>query len=253
MLLHLHEWGEPSAPPLICLHGISAHARRFRKLVEERLAARFHVLAPDLRGHGRSAHDPPWDIPTHLDDLLETIEVERATWIGHSFGGRLLAELTARRPELVERAVLLDPALQLLPHVAYDFAERAREDVTFASVEEAVAARAADAPTTPREFLDEDTREQLVPGPGESLRFRYCRSAVVTAYSEMCTPPPAPDTFAVPTLLVHARQFGLVRPEQLDAYAALPHAEVVGVPGGHIVYWDSFGETADAIDRFLAA
>jgi lipase len=253
MLLHLHEWGDPSAPPLICLHGISAHARRFRKLVEERLATRFHVLAPDLRGHGRSAHDPPWGIPTHLDDLVETIEVERAAWIGHSFGGRLLVELAAQRPHLVERAVLLDPALQILPHVAYDFAERARMDASFASVEEAVAARAADAPTTPREFLEEDTREQIVPAPDGSLRFRYCRSAVVTAYSELCTPQPAPETLTVPTLLVYARQFGLVRPEQLNVYAALPQVEVVGVPGGHIVYWDSFEETADAIDRFLAA
>jgi lipase len=251
--LHLHEWGDPSAPPLICLHGISAHGRRFRKLAEERLAARFHVLAPDLRGHGRSDHDPPWDIPTHLEDLLETIAVERATWIGHSFGGRLLVELAAQRPELIERAILLDPALQILPHVAHDFAGRARQDATFASVEEAVAARAVDAPTTPREFLEEEAREQLVPAPGGLLRLRYCRSAVITAYSELCTAPPAPERMGVPMLLVYAQEFGLVRPEQLDAYAAVPHAELVGVPGGHIVYWDAFDQTADAVERFLAA
>ncbi len=251
MLLHLHEWGDRSAPPLICLHGISAHGRRFRKLVEEQLASRFHVLAPDLRGHGQSGHDPPWDIETHLADILQTIEPEQAIWLGHSFGGRLLVELAARRPELIERAVLLDPALQILPHVAHDFAERARQDATFASVEEAVEARALDWPTTPLEFLEEDTREQLVSFADGSLRFRYCRSAVITAYSELCTPPPPPESLQVPALLVYAREFGLVRPEQVDLYGRLPNLEVVAVPGGHIVYWDAYEETAGAIDRFL--
>jgi lipase len=251
MLLHLHEWGDADAPPLVCLHGISAHGRRFRKLVEERLASRFHVLAPDLRGHGESGHEPPWDIATHLNDVLETVDVGAATWLAHSFGGRLLVELSARKPELIERAVLLDPALQILPHVAYDFAERARQDATFASVEEAVEARLVDWPTTPLEFLEEDTRDQLVPSPDGSLRFRYCRSAVVTAYSELCTPPPPPETLRAPALLVYAREFGLVRTEQVEVYGRLPNLEVVAVPGGHLVYWDAFEETAGAIDRFL--
>ena len=44
--------------------------------------------------------------------------------VGHSFGGRLVLELAARRPELVARAVLLDPAIQILPHVGFDFAEQ---------------------------------------------------------------------------------------------------------------------------------
>src|SRR5918911_1703522 len=59
MLLHLHEWGERAAPPLVCLHGVTGHGRRFRRLAEERLAQRFRVLAPDPRGHGRSDSEPP--------------------------------------------------------------------------------------------------------------------------------------------------------------------------------------------------
>ena len=38
MELNLHEWGDPSAPPVVCLHGVNAHGRRFRRLAEERLA-----------------------------------------------------------------------------------------------------------------------------------------------------------------------------------------------------------------------
>ena len=41
MELNLHEWGDPSAPPVVCLHGVSAHGRRFRRLAEESLVDRF--------------------------------------------------------------------------------------------------------------------------------------------------------------------------------------------------------------------
>jgi hypothetical protein len=50
---------------------------------------------------------------------------------------------------------------------------------------------------------------------------------------------------------VYAREFGLARPEQVELYRRLPNLEVVSVPGGHLVYWDAFEKTADAIDRFL--
>jgi pimeloyl-ACP methyl ester carboxylesterase len=57
----------------------------------------------------------------------------------------------------------------------------------------------------------------------------------------------------VPTLLLHAGEFGLVREEQVDAYrAALGDLiEIVEVHGGHMVYWDAYDETADAVERFL--
>ena len=73
-------------------------------------------------------------------------------------------------------------------------------------------------------------------------------------YSELCREPPPPTALAgIPTLLVHAEHFGLVREEQLDEYpAALGDGlELVGVPGGHVVYWDAFDETADAVEKFL--
>ena len=50
MLLHVHEWGDAEAPPLVCLHGVTAHGERFKQLAEERWARHFHVVAPDLRG-----------------------------------------------------------------------------------------------------------------------------------------------------------------------------------------------------------
>jgi pimeloyl-ACP methyl ester carboxylesterase len=57
----------------------------------------------------------------------------------------------------------------------------------------------------------------------------------------------------MPTLIVHAGQFGLVREDQLAEYerALGARIDVVEVPGGHIIYWDAYDETADAVDAFL--
>src|SRR5919204_5281532 len=256
MPLHLHEWGNRDAAPLVCLHGVTGHGRRFRRLAEERLAERFRVLAPDLRGHGHSGGEPPWTIAAAVADVLETITaagVERAAWLGHSYGGRLVLELAALEPRRIERAILLDPAIDLLPHVGFDMAEDQRRDRVFASIEEAIQTRLGSSPTTPRAFVEEEAREHLARNPDGTVRWRYCQSAVVSAYGELCTPAPPPETLRAPTLLVHAQQFGLVRDDQLDAYrvALGERLETVAVPGGHVVIWDAYEETADAVERFL--
>ena len=256
MLLQLHEWGDRSAPPVVALHGIGGFGRRFRKLAEERLASKYRVVAPDLRGHGSSSWEPPWTIATHVSDVLETIEdadVERAAFIGHSYGGRLILELADLDPDRIERAALLDPAIELLPHVGFDFAERERTDGAFASPEEAIEERLSLGNPTPLAFLEEDVREHLVRERDGLFRYRYCRSAVITGYGELCTPPPPPETIRVPMLLVHAGEFGLVRAEQLEAYHTVlgELIEIVEVPGGHMVFWDAYEPTADALERFL--
>jgi lipase len=254
--LHVHEWGEPGSPVVVCLHGLNAHGRRFRRLAEERLATRFHVLAPDLRGHGSSSWEPPWTIATHAQDLLETIAargVTRADWIGHSLGGRLVLELAVTAPESIGSAVLLDPAIQLLPHVSYDFAERERAELFFETPEDAIQARLDSGSLAPREFLEEEMEDHLVEGRDGLWRFRYCQAAAVSLYGELCTPPPEPQTLRARTLLLHSGDFGLVRSEQIEEYAAAlgERLELEHVSGGHIVYWDAYPETADAVDRFL--
>jgi lipase len=249
MLLHLHEWGERSAPPLVCLHGISAHGRRYRRLAEERLSRRFRVLAPDLCGHGRSDWEPPWTIATHAHDVLETLDdagVRRAAFVGHSFGGRLVLELAARDPERVRRAVLLDPAIQLLPHVAEFAADNERRDAVYADASEYRNSRDE---TARGDLVLEDVAQHCEVLPDGRLRRRTAQAAMVSIFGELATAPPPPETLRVPTLLVHAPAYGLVREEQLEAYAA---CERLAVPGMHMVIWDAFDEVAGAVSRFLS-
>lgn len=252
MRLHLLKWGDPSAPPLVCLHGVTSHGARFARLAE-RLARRYHVLAPDLLGHGRSDYEPPWSVEAHLEAVTETVGEERAVWVGHSFGGRLAAELAARDPRCVERLVLLDPALQVQPHVAFDMAEAERLDASFASVEDAVQLRfdSGRVLRAPRELVHEDEAQHLEPGRDGRLRYRYCKSAVIAAWSIMASQPPEPAR--VPTLILLGAESWLVLDEQVDAYrAALGDLlEVVSVPGGHTVMWDALAETGDALEAFL--
>jgi lipase len=168
-------------------------------------------------------------------------------------GAKVDVSLAARAPEQLTSVVLLDPAIQILPHVGFDFAQEAALDHSFATVEAAIESRLTSGSPTPREFVEEEAREHLVPSPDGRLRWQFCRAAVVTAYSELCTEPPSPSALRVPALLVHASQFGLVRDEQLDEYASAlgEQLELVAVPGGHVVYWDAFDQTAAAVEKFL--
>ena len=150
------------------------------------------MIALDLLGHGHSPWEPPWDVDAHLDAILATVPDGPAIWIGHSFGGRLAAELAAREPDRVERVVLLDPALHVLPQVALDLAELERSDVSYATVEEAVQVRYDNGRVllAPRELVIESDRGHMEPGPDGRLRYRYCKSAVIAAWSVMASEPP---------------------------------------------------------------
>jgi lipase len=246
----MHTWGDPAAPPLVCLHGVTGHGERYKRLAELRWAQTHRVLAPDLRGHGRSGYEGPWDFATHVTDLADTLdalEIEQADWVGHSFGGRLVLELAAQHPERIRRAVLLDPAIQILPHIAEFVAEAERlDDITYASPEEYLDRRGD---SGAHELVLEDALLHCERLPDGRLRRRTHQPAVASIYRELATDPPPPATLTIPTLLIHAPSYGLVRDEQLEEYG--PHVETVAVSGMHMVMWDAFDEVADAVERFL--
>jgi lipase len=252
--LALEEWGDPEAPRVVCLHGVRNHGLHFAPLAA-RLSG-FHVLAPDLLGHGNSPWEPPWDITTHCDAIVETVGAREAILIGHSFGGRLAYELAARAPKLVPKLVLLDPVIRLPGHVALTAAERARPDATYVSFEELIDRRYEESVlhSSPREVVVADLASHVETGEDGLVRYRYCQSAVVAAYGEMSSAPPPFDAVRMPTLLLLGEKSYLPYDHMLDAHrAALGDLlEVVIVPGGHSVLWDAFDATASAIAEFVA-
>jgi lipase len=106
--------GEPpgsGAPVVLALHGITANREAWRAVV--RSLKGVTVLAPDLRGRGRSAHlpAPGPGFGDHLDDavaVLDALGVESAVVAGHSMGAYVAAALAATHPARVSGLVLVD-------------------------------------------------------------------------------------------------------------------------------------------------
>jgi pimeloyl-ACP methyl ester carboxylesterase len=103
---------------VLALHGVTASLMTWRT-VARTVAARGDVclLAPDLRGRGRSANLPgPYGIAPHIDDLIKVLDhagARRAILVGHSLGAYVAERLAAEHPERVAGLVLLDAGLPL--------------------------------------------------------------------------------------------------------------------------------------------
>lgn len=107
--LHVLDAGE--GDPVVLVHGWPQHGHMWRHLVPE-LAATRRVLVPDLRGFGRS-EAPPGDYRKHtlagdLVALLDAEGIERATLIGHDWGGWAAWLVALEHPERIERLVAID-------------------------------------------------------------------------------------------------------------------------------------------------
>ena len=253
-MISVHAWGRAGAPLLVCLHGVTSHGRHFARLAE-RLADRFYVLAPDQRGHGSSTWDPPWHLEQYVEDVLEAVPDEPAVWLGHSFGGRIAFEVAAAVPGRVKRLVLLDPAIRIPSQVGLSAAENARRDRSYDSFDEGIDRRYEESvlSTAPRDLVESELREHLLPDKDGRYRYRYCQSAVVAAYGEMTREPPSFEHVRLPTLLVLGETSYLPYDELLDAHAAAlgDLLEVVRIPAGHTVLWDALDDTARAVEGFL--
>jgi len=255
MLLNTHRWGGEGPNRVVCLHGLVQNGRVYEGLARRLAAGGRSVLAPDLRGHGRSGRKPPWNVATHADDLIETVEragVERLTLVGHSFGALVAVHAAARLGERVERLVLLDPGIELPAERALRGAEMDRLDWNFATTDGALNAFLSSETivSAPREVVAGFVREDVKQGPDGRYRFSFSPGAAVVAWSEMTLPAPISS---VPTLVIRAT-VPLVDPRALlERYR-----EALGdllteatVPNGHNVLWESPDETIAAIEAFL--
>jgi pimeloyl-ACP methyl ester carboxylesterase len=112
--VNVAEWPTPSpgAPVLVLVHGYGANWHTWGRVVDG-LSTEFHLFAIDLRGMGRSGRFGMGSVrQTWADDVasvVATLGDRPVTLIGHSLGGWVAAAVAAQRPELVSRAVLVEP------------------------------------------------------------------------------------------------------------------------------------------------
>lgn len=112
--LHYVDWGNEAAPPLILVHGGLDHCRNWDAIARE-LQPHFHVMAPDLRGHGDSewAKGSSYSLTDNVYDmtrLMHFAALRDAAIIGHSMGGMVALAYAGTYPEKVSRLVVLDGA-----------------------------------------------------------------------------------------------------------------------------------------------
>lgn len=137
--LHYLDWENAGAATMVLVHGmcVTSHGWDF---FADSMKEDFHILAPDLRGHGDSSWSAEYHLSDYVADLkyfIDSLGLQRFVLIGHSLGGIISSIYTATNPEKVEKLVIVD----IGPEVKMEGLERrnkewAVEPVFFNSVEE---------------------------------------------------------------------------------------------------------------------
>lgn len=272
--LHAVDWGNEAAPPLVLVHGGRDHARSFDD-VARALRGSWHVVAPDLRGHG----DSDWavggsyamaEFVLDLAALVDQLGPAPVALVGHSLGGAIVLHYAGLRPERVRKVVAIEglgasPAMraELLASSAADRLGRfvdavraidAREPRRYASLEDA-AARMREQ----NAFLSEEQALHLARHAarrGEDGRYGWKYDPYIM------TPSPARPDFeglealwariACPVLLVRGASSWASDPVLDGRAAAFRDARLVNVEGaGHWVHHERLDAFLEAVVEFL--
>ena len=115
--LHCLEWGEPSRPTVLLLHGLTGNAHNFDAPAQQ-LEGWFHCIAPDLRGHGDSAWSPDhqYQLSLFVQDLnrfIDAMQLQRVRLVGTALGGDIALAYAGARPAAVATLVINDTGPEL--------------------------------------------------------------------------------------------------------------------------------------------
>ena len=241
--LHYLDWGNHGATPLVCVHGYTSSAQAFNAPARH-LRERFHVIAPDVRGHGESAWSPEGayqyrDQAADLAAIAAELGLERFSLIGTSMGGIIAMTYAGAHPERLARLIIND-----IGPDAETGSQRIMQMVSsrpdeFATLEDAMAYRRQMSPIVAGRGLED--QEELALGV---LRRRadgrwawkmdpqYVQQRV--AQGPPVRPPlwPVLQHLSCPTLVVWGEDSDVLSEPQARRMAeTLPKGQLVSVPG----------------------
>jgi pimeloyl-ACP methyl ester carboxylesterase len=273
--LNYVDWGNETAPPLLLLHGGRDHCRNW-DWVAGRLRDRFHIIAPDLRGHGDSQWSDAgsYGMDCFIYDLAQLIHQQGlapVSIIAHSLGGNIALRYAGVFPENVRRLVAIE-GLGPSPSMEAELGKKAIDERLRGWVAEQrhLAAR------TPRKYasLDEafarmkEENRHLSEAQALHLTRHGVRQNEDGTYSwkfdnYIRAWPPydmARDDIrylwtriTCPTLLVYGSESWASNPETDGRAAHFRNARVVVVEGaGHWVHHDRLDRFVAEVDAFFA-
>ncbi|MFN3960260.1 MAG: alpha/beta fold hydrolase [Parvularculaceae bacterium] len=272
--LHYADWGNDAAPPLVLVHGGRDHCRSL-DAVARALAPRYHVIAPDLRGHGDSDWSPDGDYSmlAFVYDLAQLVhQIGRApvTLVAHSMGGNIAIRYAGLYPQNVARLVAIE-GLGLSPSM---LAEREKIPMVERLRQWIVDKRAA-AARTPRRYPSLEAALQRMKDENKFLTddmARHLTEHGATAnedgtwswkfdnYVNVWPPFDLPQAeihalwaaIECPTLLVYGAESWASNPEKDGRAAHFRNARVVSIEkAGHWVHHDQFDVFMRAVESFL--
>jgi len=149
--LHYVDWGNEGAPHLLMIHGGRDHCRNW-DWTAERLRDRYHVTAPDLRGHGDSewATGASYNEINYIYDVAQLVHQKQmapVTIIAHSLGGSIALLYAGTFPETVKKVIAIE-GLGPSPQMR----ERMRGNAVEKRVRDWITARREGAGRVPRKY-----------------------------------------------------------------------------------------------------
>lgn len=268
--IHGLRWGEPGQPRVLALHGWLDNAASFVPLAPH--LPGLDLVAPDLPGHGRSAHQPRGTDYSfagavhHVLDIADALGWERFSLLGHSMGAGIASLVAAGAPDRIERFVAIE-ALGALPETVERTVERLREAVVatralpgkrlrvFPGLEPAVRARMhANALSEPVARLLVERGVQAVDG-GHA----WSSDPRLTLPTMVRMTDAQVDALIrgidCPTRVIYASppQPYLPEPDRSRRARLLPQGELQVIPGGHHLHMEDPATVAAAIGDFFRA
>lgn len=268
--LHFTDWGNASAPPLLLVHGGLDHSRSWDHLAQA-LAADFHVVAPDLRGHGDSgwATGSSYSLADHVYDLTNLVKSESfgpVAIVGHSMGGMVSLTYAGAFPERVSKLVVLDgvtnfparrpkPADVRISDWAGDLDKLAHRKIhCYASVADGADRIVGRNPRLTRAQALHLATHGMKRNDDGSFSWKYDPYLRARAPYRLSLEDNTGlwSRIACPTLLVAASESFLPDPEKAGVMSHFKHAELAKIGGaGHWLQHDRPDEVLALIQKFL--
>jgi esterase len=250
MILNAIQSGE--GPPVVLLHGLFGAARNFGA-IQRAVAARYRVVALDMRNHGDSPHAPDMRYPTLAADVRETLQslgIEKAAVVGHSMGGKAAMAMALRWPDQVGRLLVADIAPVNYQHGNDTIADAMAAIPLTASLTRAAAdAALTDAVPRPdiRAFLLQNLRF------GASPHWRIGLHEIAAAIPDLEGWIDLPGSYAGPSVFVTGANSDYVRPEHRPIIRTqFPTARFVAIKNaGHWVHADNPAGFLSVLEAFL--